>query len=1598
MQTFHSTLLACFFAIAGTAVNAQLAVNPTNTGIDLAEAIVGSGVTISNVVLDCGNNSAGFFSNGNSTNIGIDNGVILTTGLATDAIGPNNAGNTSFQTGNGSDPDLATLVSGTLNDACVLSFDFVPQDDHISVQYVFASEEYPEYVCSQFNDVFAFFVNGPNPMGGNYSNENVALIPGTSLPVAINTVNPGVPGFWGSSDGCTSLAYSSFYIDNTGGATIEYDGFTVTFVAEVAVTPGQTYNFKFAIADVTDQIYDSGVFIKGESFSVFTCQAGSLTMAFSDGSSSPYTVCAGSGEIVDVESNTLVNSPYTFYLTNTDGLILAIDDDGEFDVESYGLDSYLVYGVSYDGAVNLPSIGENIADISANSEEGCFEVSQPLVINIEDCCSLQVECPSEEGGVVACYDDLPEPDYGSIVVIDACQEPTFNSSILNLGGSGCEDDPQNFKFTYIVTSGNDQEVCYVYYQVIDDIAPVLLTDIEPELTLSCTDDIPEINPEFADNCDGDLDLSAASSISVDGCTTFINRSWTATDACGNSTTVDQFITIIDNEAPVFTTELSPITLECDEEFPAVMVEAVDNCSDVVVTEKEIVINFTFDDCEGFRTQTPGGWGSTGSSGPGSYRDANFAAAFPDGLTIGCDNSLVLTSAQAVEDFLPSGGTPAILPLGSLINPDSYGNTFAGHLVSATLSLGFDAYDPNFGQSGLSAGDLIFNNGIFTGMTVSEVVAIANDVIGGCSNEYSPSQLTSGLTMFNENYVDGTTDNGNFSCLGEETICEYTVVRCWIAEDECGNFSTLEQEVTITDSTPPVISGEDSEITIDCSASYQIEEPTVTDNCDPNVELEFDFSTLPGGCPNEFTEVYTWTAVDECGNESVRTITVNYVDNDAPEFTNLPEDVTINCEDEIPGIEEVGAIDNCQEGIQVNFSEEVLDDECPIRIVRTWTATDLCGNTAVHSQTITIVDDIAPEFLPFDYSVAISCELAEDFTVEATDNCSEVEITYTDQHQSGGCLGWLVRTWIATDACGNTTTAQQLIQVTDNVPPTIVGVGEDATVECDNVPLVPEVTAFDNCSEPSLSFEEEIVEGDCPQNYTIIWTWTSIDFCENVTVVTQTLTVVDTQAPEFTEVADDVTVECSDDIPAPFAAAEDNCSEATISVSEVVIDGECEGSYTIERTYTATDECGNASTAVQIIEVVDTTPPVFTAVAENITLECTEEIPAPFATALDNCSDVEIEVIEELSDTECSAYTLTRTYRAIDECGNVATAVQIIEVVDTTAPVLIGLPGEDLVLDCEDEIPAAPVVTATDNCDDFVVLEYSEVFLGDAPAEGSSADCLANTPEAVNNGLLCSFVEPWSLVLFGLPGVGDAYYSTISANWVEYPDGSAHLSGSVVANYNENAGWSFEVDFENGLDWDAWSNQGFPTSYKDDCGIAGDEYLDWTYYIMTAGAELIGWGDYEGSTLSIAHAPANFFYGYQVGVAANNTNFNYGSGGWFSYDGVIDGASVSGAGDFAFDHDCCPRYSIERTWTATDCAGNTISHTQTISFDDLGGSGAVGTCWGDFNYDGSIDSGDFLLMLSDFGCSGACGCDLNGDGEVNTSDLTLFLPLYGSQCD
>jgi gliding motility-associated-like protein len=271
LQTFISFFGIAILLLFSFSTKAQLNINNTMTPNQLVQnVLVGGGVTITNVVMTSGTASMyGDFTNGNTTNLGLDAGVILSTGTVTDI---DNAVNffQSTDMGQGSDADLDMLTSAGTHDACVLEFDFKPLADTVRFRYVFGSEEYPEYTCSQFNDVFGFFLSGPG-ITGTFSNNaiNIALIPGTTLPVAINTVNQGNIDLSYPSGNCTSLDYDTCFVYNQalGGTTVCYDGFTEVFTAFAVVTPCQTYHIKLAIADVGDGIYDSGVFLEANSFS-----------------------------------------------------------------------------------------------------------------------------------------------------------------------------------------------------------------------------------------------------------------------------------------------------------------------------------------------------------------------------------------------------------------------------------------------------------------------------------------------------------------------------------------------------------------------------------------------------------------------------------------------------------------------------------------------------------------------------------------------------------------------------------------------------------------------------------------------------------------------------------------------------------------------------------------------------------------------------------------------------------------------------------------------------------------------------------------------------------------------------------------------------------------------------------------------------------------------------------------------------------------------------------------------------------------------------------------------------------------------------------
>ena len=267
-----STLLA-------VPVFGQLQVTNTQTPAQLlTDVLLGGGVTVTNVTYngasgDVLNEQAGAFS-GASGSIGLDAGVILATGNVNVALGPNDNGAATEGGGNFGfgDPDLQVLAGVATNDASILEFDFVPVGDSVTFRYVFASEEYNEYVCGTVNDVFGFFLSGPGITGTFTDNAiNLALVPGTSVPVSINTVNNGTVGTNGQLINCSSLdpnwtANNIYYIDNGVSVEVQFDGQTVLLTARAEVICGQTYHIKMAIADGGDTAFDSAVFLEAGSF------------------------------------------------------------------------------------------------------------------------------------------------------------------------------------------------------------------------------------------------------------------------------------------------------------------------------------------------------------------------------------------------------------------------------------------------------------------------------------------------------------------------------------------------------------------------------------------------------------------------------------------------------------------------------------------------------------------------------------------------------------------------------------------------------------------------------------------------------------------------------------------------------------------------------------------------------------------------------------------------------------------------------------------------------------------------------------------------------------------------------------------------------------------------------------------------------------------------------------------------------------------------------------------------------------------------------------------------------------------------------------
>jgi len=241
-------ILISLLLMAALSTNAQLVVDDTYTPEDLVDLIVADGVVVTNVVLNCPDGGSAYFD-GSGSNIGLASGVLLSSGMAASAIGPNNStGVGGTCSGAPGDPDVQMVAGTSTFDACILDFDIVPTCSQVSFTFVFASEEYPENINNEFSDAMVITISGPGFVG----NQNIALVPGTATPIRVGTVN--------------HVQNNAYYVGNSGGATVQYDGFTVPITATANVQACETYHIKIAVADAADCIFDSGLFIEENSF------------------------------------------------------------------------------------------------------------------------------------------------------------------------------------------------------------------------------------------------------------------------------------------------------------------------------------------------------------------------------------------------------------------------------------------------------------------------------------------------------------------------------------------------------------------------------------------------------------------------------------------------------------------------------------------------------------------------------------------------------------------------------------------------------------------------------------------------------------------------------------------------------------------------------------------------------------------------------------------------------------------------------------------------------------------------------------------------------------------------------------------------------------------------------------------------------------------------------------------------------------------------------------------------------------------------------------------------------------------------------------
>lgn len=869
----------------------------------------------------------------------------------------------------------------------------------------------------------------------------------------------------------------------------------------------------------------------------------------------------------------------------------------------------------------------------------------------------------------------------------------------------------------------------------DFVAPVI-SGIPANADYDCADIIPTpATASVSDDCDNNPKITFTEDKLGDGCGYKLIRIWTATDACGNKSSKEQIITVRDRTAPIITGVPSDLTVDCADALPPVgnpiASDACDNSVNLVYNGEQVVGDK--DACEYQVIRT---WTATDKCGNSTSKSQTIRVRDTKAPTV--------TPTHPMFAGIQNGGTITIECDKDLVIMDENDATATDN-CDKNPKITFEEFDAKKGDCDVDgysykiscrwiATDKCGNSSSFVVHVVikdtkAPVFSSTPANVNLNCGETIPSAATPSVTdncdasvdvVFSENTTPG-------SCPGTSTIR-----RTWTATDDCGNKSTVSQTITIEDKVAPVIINVPTNQTVACGQTpSDAQKPSVSDNCDANVTLTYsDATSTNGGCLGSI--VRTWVATDDCGNVATAQQIITIEDKVAPVLSGVPANQSGLC-DAPANTANVTATDNCDKDVKIDYKEERQGTGCNYTLVRTWTATDDCGNTTSAQQTISVEDKVAPVLSGVPANSDASCDyVATPINVTATDNCDkDVKIDYKESKVGQGCQYKLVRTWTATDDCGNTAEGSQVVNVSDTNSPTISLPITDITLDCKDIASIPTAaSATDDCDKDvTITHKDDKIGSGC--TYQIKRTFTATDDCNNTATAVLNVTVQDNTAPVITftdpilvaaNPGDTLVFSC-DKLPAyneDTAEATDDCNGIKITKNDkkvefkdvVLREGNCLTDGYLHLLYCewkATDNCGNYSTWHMYVKVVDTKKPVLVGVPNDMTLNCGQTVPAaPTVTATDNCTiGIKVNYSETPFSGPCvMAGSVIRTWTATDDCGNAVSSSQRITITDNEKPELIGVPTADITLGENDPNPSISV-KAVDKCDTDVTTTITD---------------------------------------------------------------------------------------------------------------------------------------------------------------------------------------------------------------------------------------------------------------------------------------------------